>query len=183
MNRFGIFLSALSWRQAALALLVASNAALVDQALATTPSGNASLVITVHAALARNCQVSADSAATLAPLVGTWQPIALPSVTCNYRGTPTVRIWSRNAGILEPESGQAQSGQGQSGLAYELRLGNTILGRPGRVGAPVQTTLPLLDPHQITQAAIAIRLSMPDPALPTLPAGDFADMITMEVSP
>lgn len=134
------------------------------------------LIIQIRADQPRNCRITPGQGAALDPLSRGWQRISLPSVACNYAGRPAVRFWSQNSGALVPEGALALNLP--AGLAYELRVGGIVVGRPGSSGNPLVSTLPPADPKQPRNTEVAIRFTGPTP-----PPGTFADTIYMEVTP
>lgn len=143
--------------------------------VAGTPNATA-LVIQIRADAPRNCEVTPGQGSVLDPLSRGWQRISLPRVACNYAGRPAVRFWSQNSGALVPEGAIALNLP--AGLAYELRVGGTVIGRPGSAQNPLVAALPGVDPLQPRSTEVAIRFVGPTP-----PPGTFADTIYMEVTP
>ncbi|NLR72711.1 hypothetical protein HGI47_17695 [Novosphingobium sp. ERN07] len=142
------------------------------------PRATRAIVVQVLAQAARDCRiVAAEAAETPDPLATGWQLLSMPSITCNYRGSPTVRLWSLNSGALAPD-GAVPVAQTAS-LPYELRIGGQPVGRPGGTAAPLSAVLPLIEPLLPRPTEIALRFV--DGA--GTPAGDFADTIYLEVIP
>lgn len=159
-------------------LLLSLAAALANPASAQTLAreGQSALIIQIRADQPRNCRITPGQASALDPLSRGWQRISLPSVACNYSGRPAVRFWSQNSGVLVPEGALALNLP--VGLAYELRVGGRVIGRPGSAGNPLVSNLPDTDPMQPRSTEVAIRFLGPTPA-----PGTFADTIYMEVTP
>lgn len=154
----------------AMALAMPASAQTVAQA------GGTALVIQIRADAPRNCRVTPGEDSALDPVSRGWQRISLPSIACNYSGRPNVRFWSQNSGTLLPEGAVALTLP--AGLAYELRVGGTVVGRPGSAGDPLVSVLPRTDALQPRSTEVAIRFLGPTP-----PPGTFADTIYMEVTP
>ncbi|MBB4613418.1 hypothetical protein [Novosphingobium taihuense] len=145
-------------------------------AQAVPQEGQTALVIQIRADAPRDCRVTSAQVSTLDPLSRGWQRLSLPDIACNYSGRPAVRFWSQNSGTLVPEGAVALALP--AGLAYELRVGGTVVGRPGSAGDPLVSVLPQSSPLQPRSTEVAIRFLGPTP-----PPGTFADTIFMEVTP
>ncbi len=157
-------------------LVLAGALAIPATAQTVSRAGQSALVIQIRANTPRNCSVTPGQGSALDPLSREWQRISLPSVACNYSGRPAVRFWSQNSGTLLPEGAVALNLP--AGLAYELRVGGIVVGRPGSSSAPLVSVLPRTNPLQPRTTEVAIRFLGPTP-----PPGTFADTIYMEVTP
>lgn len=135
------------------------------------------VMVQIRVDIPRDCKVASASTGTPDPLSTAWQSLTIPSIGCNYSGSPTVRLWSSNGGELAPEGSMTFAVP--AGIAYEVRLGGFTVGRPGTAIAPVSAVLPPLTPGQPRQTEIAIRFIDPASAVP----GDYADTIYLEVIP
>lgn len=169
MNRTSVILLLM-----AQALLLACGSTASAQTV--SQQGQTALVIQIRADAPRDCYVTPGQVLTLDPLSRGWQRLSLPNIACNYSGRPAVRFWSQNSGTLVPEDAVALALP--AGLAYELRVGGTIIGRPGSAGEPLVSVLPRSSPLQPRSTEVAIRFLGPTP-----PPGTFADTIYLEVTP
>lgn len=169
MNRTSVILLLM-----AQALLLACGSPASAQTV--SQQGQTALVIQIRADAPRDCYVTPGQVLTLDPLSRGWQRLSLPNIACNYSGRPAVRFWSQNSGTLVPEDAVALALP--AGLAYELRVGGTIIGRPGSAGEPLVSVLPRSSPLQPRSTEVAIRFLGPTP-----PPGTFADTIYLEVTP
>jgi hypothetical protein len=159
------------------AILAAALASQAAHAQAAPERPARVLVVQVLADVQKDCRIAPANANAPDPFASGWQPLSIPSIGCNYAGSPVVRLWSMNNGALAPEGSIALTMA--TGLAYELRIGGTPVGQPGSANAPLITTLPPFNPLQPRETEIALRFV--DPA--SAQAGDYADTLFLEVIP